>query len=144
MWRPGCNPGAWRRGSWLSQAATLHLHSIVDLCPLHMSCCIFPSRTSVAGGECRPRSEAPYMYVYVTSLAYSSTLLITVRGVQPTHSPTGPNSSVRTCTIYIYTWHSSNHCRVLRLLVCLLETCRDFRKYQEEKTFNFKFLVNFR
>ena len=33
--RPGC-PGAWRRGSWHFQVASLHLQSIMDLCPLHI------------------------------------------------------------------------------------------------------------
>ena len=36
MWRPGCIPGAWQRGSWCFQVASLHLQSIMDLCPLHI------------------------------------------------------------------------------------------------------------
>ena len=46
-------------GSWHFQGASVHLLSIVDLCPLYT---IFPSSASVACGVCRPRSEPPCVY----------------------------------------------------------------------------------
>ena len=62
----GCFPGAWRRDSWNFQVASLHLLTIkhgYSLCPLHT---IFASWASVAGGVCRPRSEA-LKYVLLSS-----------------------------------------------------------------------------
>ena len=59
VWRLGCFPRAWRRGSWHFHVASLHLQSIMNLCPLHT---FFPSEASVAGSLCRPRSEAPCIY----------------------------------------------------------------------------------
>ena len=57
MWCPGCF--SWgMAGHWHYQSRSLHPQSIVDLCPLQMISCIFPSFLSVAGGESRPRSEA--------------------------------------------------------------------------------------
>ena len=35
VWRLGCFAGAWRRGSWHFQVASLHLQLIMNLCPLH-------------------------------------------------------------------------------------------------------------
>ena len=64
MWRPGCFPGAWRRGSWQCQVASLHLQCI-NHGPLSASHSIsmFPSWASVTGGECRPRSEVSRTYI---------------------------------------------------------------------------------
>ena len=57
----GLFPGVLRRGSWHFQAASLHLCNIyINHGPLSASHNIStsPSRASVAGGECRPQSEA--------------------------------------------------------------------------------------
>ena len=54
----GCFPGAWRRGSWHFQVASLHLQSSMDL-SLSASH-YFPFLIKrIAGSVCRPRSEAP-------------------------------------------------------------------------------------
>ena len=62
VWRLGCFPGAWRRGSWHFEVASLHLQSIMNRCPLHT---IFPSYARVAGGVCRPRSETPCNMIHM-------------------------------------------------------------------------------
>ena len=50
MWHLGCVPGAWRRGSWHFQVASLHVQSIMDLCPLHTIFSFLISLITVAGG----------------------------------------------------------------------------------------------
>ena len=72
VWRPGCFPGTWRRGSWHLQVASLHLQSIMDLCPLHITFFFFLPGASVAGGVCRPRSEAPCIYKTDLSIAQTT------------------------------------------------------------------------
>ena len=54
MWRPGCLPGAWRRGSWHYQIARLNLQSIMNLGTLpasHNCFASFPSWASAVAAE---------------------------------------------------------------------------------------------
>ena len=70
----------------------LKLQSIIDICPLRILCCTFPSRASVAGDECRPRSEAPcstvpsvdYIHTYVRITQSSSMCVGPYRPAQQT------------------------------------------------------------
>ena len=66
VWRPaGLFPGTWRRGSWHFQVVSVHLQSIMDLCPLHTHFCFsFLSKRS-------GRREVPCIYIYLNG-AYIS------------------------------------------------------------------------
>ena len=65
VWRLDSFPGVRLRGSWHFEVAGFHLtiKNGPSLCPLNT---IFPSWASVAGGVCRPRSEAPCIIYHTT------------------------------------------------------------------------------
>ena len=89
---------AGRRGSWHFQVA-----SAIDQGPLSAShnVSIFPSWASEAGGECRPRSEAPctvYYFVSTRAAPSSSLLATNVHGLDIGWSATCD----RECTIVVH------------------------------------------
>ena len=71
VWRLGCFPGVWRRGSWHFQVASLHLLSIMNLCPRHT---IFPSYLSKRSGRRMPPAERSALYhvEYRTAVSHTA------------------------------------------------------------------------
>ena len=69
MWRrPGCFPGAWRRCPWHFQVASLHLQSIMDLCPLHVIIFLFflPEQAYRPADAARGAKRLVYIFLRCT------------------------------------------------------------------------------
>ena len=81
MRRPGCFPGAWRRGSWHFHVASLHLQSIIDLGPLHIIFTFFlREQARRAANAARGAKRLVYARVSIPLLA---TTLAMYRSVVP-------------------------------------------------------------